>query len=347
MAYHVLIMAGGRGERLWPLSRKDRPKQLLSFDDDVTLLRRTYLRVRELAADENIHVITSAAIVEQVRADLPELPHVNVMAEPCGRNTAPCIAFAASRILARDKDAVMAVLPSDHLITAPTVFNDALRFAGDVLKAHPELLVTIGIKPSYPETGYGYIAPDEALTSADVFELRRVKAFHEKPDEERARGYLEKGYLWNAGMFVWRADSVLAAIAVHLPAMHALLAKTADLDLDAALNDFYAEVESVSIDFGLMEHAANVAVIPAEFGWNDIGSWDALGNILAADDGGNVARGPVRLEESHGNVVLASGKKIVLLGLDDLVVVEGDDAILICPRRRSQDVSRIAKTEAG
>jgi mannose-1-phosphate guanylyltransferase len=345
MALNIVIMAGGKGERLWPLSREGKPKQLLSFGSRQSLLRNTFERTATLTQPEHVYVVTNAEIADEVSAQLPELPKKNILAEPVGRNTAPCIAYAAAVISIDDPDAVMAIFPSDHIIGDPMQFAQTVEFAVDALENNPELLITLGMIPDHPETGYGYIAPGEILQRDNEFVLHKINTFHEKPEKERAQEYIEKKYLWNAGMFLWRVDAILQEFRDHLPVMYKDLmefrsALSKQQDDPAA---FYGKVEPVSIDYGVMEKTQHAAVIPAEFGWNDIGSWDALGNVLPRDDKANVTHGSVIIKESKRNVIWSTGKKIVAIGIEDLVVAEGDDAILICPRDKSQGLSTILK----
>lgn len=349
MAVHAVIMAGGRGERLWPLSTPDNPKQLHSFGTAESLLRSTFERTREIADSSRVYAVTNEQIAARVREHLPEIPGENVLAEPVGRNTAPCIAYAALTIARKDPDAVMAVFPADHWISDRQGFTAAISFGIEALRGHPRLLITLGMVPDRPETGYGYIAPGEVAARGASHRLHRVLTFREKPDLKTAKTYIEKGFLWNAGMFLWRVDTILDAFRVHLPGMHSLLSAMNERQeiRDEDVREFYDRVEAVSIDYGVMEKASGVGVIPAEFGWNDIGSWDALGRIVPGDARGNTLSGATLLEDAAGNVVWATQKKVVLLGLNDLVVVEGKDAILVCPRTRSQDVSRLARLASG
>jgi mannose-1-phosphate guanylyltransferase len=345
MALNIVIMAGGKGERLWPLSREGKPKQLLSFGSQQSLLRSTFERTAALTQPEHVYVVTNAEIADKVSEQLPELPKKNILAEPVGRNTAPCIAYAAAVISIDDPDAVMAIFPSDHIIGDPLQFTQAVSFGVGALKNNPELLITLGMIPDHPETGYGYIAPGEVLQRDNKCMLHKVNAFHEKPEKAQAQEYIEKKYLWNAGMFLWRVDTILREFKDHLPAMYKDL-----MEFLTALNSqqddptaFYGKVEPVSIDYGVMEKTRHAAVIPVEFGWNDVGSWDAIGNVLPCDDKANVTSGSVIIEESKRNVIWSTSKKIVAIGIEDLVVVEGDDAILICPRDKSQGLSTILK----
>jgi len=345
MAVHAVIMAGGKGERLWPISTLDTPKQLHSFGAGESLLASTWKRTARIVESERIYVVTNAQIAYKVKEHLPGIPAENILVEPVGRNTAPCIAYAALVISRKDPDAIMAVFPADHVVSDPERFTEAIGFGIRALQEHPDMLITLGMVPDHPETGYGYIAPGEIVASEGPHRLHRVLTFREKPDLKTAQGYIRMGYLWNAGMFLWRAESILDAFRVHLPGMYGCLHVMDDTPVirPEDILEFYNSVEAVSIDYGVMEKASNAGVIPAGFGWNDIGSWDALGKILPGDKDGNVTSGDILLERSSGNVVWATDKKVVLLDVRDLVVVEGKDTILVCPRKKSQDISRIAK----
>lgn len=345
MALQVVIMAGGKGERLWPVSSSQTPKQLIPFEGEKSLLRSAFERSLTLTSAENIHVVTSTALAGKVQGELPEMPPANVLAEPVGRNTAPCIAYAAAVIAKKDPRAVMAVFPSDHLIREPEKLKEAILFGAWALQSHPELLITLGIIPDRPETGYGYIAPEVVLLSQGALTLKRVKAFHEKPARIVAEQYLKSGYLWNAGMFLWRVDTILDMFSRHMGDLNEELVKLrAVLDVDAGCIDrFYEASPSISIDYGIMEKADRVAVIPVDFGWSDVGSWDAMGNLFETDDGGNTVRGSAELINAGNNVIWSMDKRIVLIGVNDLVVVEGPDSILVCPRALSQEVSVVAR----
>ncbi len=345
MAVHAVIMAGGKGERLWPVSTPDMPKQLHSFGTDRSLLRSTFERLEGITDAGRVYVVTNSGIAGKVGEHLPELPPENILVEPVGRNTAPCIAYAALQISKKDPDAVMAVFPADHLVEDDAGFRNAITFGIDALAGRPELLITLGMVPDHPETGYGYIAPGETLDQDGSLKLHRVLTFREKPDAKTAQEYIAKGFLWNAGMFIWRVDTILDAFRRHLPLMYGLLA---DMGVQGdvtrqEVEAFYKAVDPISIDYGVMEKASSVAVVPADFGWNDIGSWDALAKMLPRDSSGNVTKGDVLLEDSTNNVVWAGDKKVVLIGVEDLVVVEGENAILVCPRKQSQLVSLVSK----
>lgn len=349
MAVHAVIMAGGKGERLWPVSTPDMPKQLHSFGTGKSLLRSTFERLEGIANAHRVYVVTNSEIAGKVSEQLPELPPENILVEPVGRNTAPCIAYAALQISKKDPDAIMTVFPADHLVGDNAGFRDAIIFGIEALAGRPELLITLGMVPDHPETGYGYIAPGDTLDQDGPLKLHRVLTFREKPDAETAKEYIAKGFLWNAGMFIWRVDTILEAFKRYLPLMYGLLS---DMGAQGGVtkqevDDFYTAVEPISIDYGVMEKASSVGVVPADFGWNDIGSWDALAKMLPKDGAGNVTEGDVFLEASANNIVLAADKKIVLVGVEDLVVVEGENAILVCPRRQSQLVSKVSRKITG
>ena len=345
MALQVVIMAGGKGERLWPVSSAQTPKQLIPFEEGKSLLRAAFERSLILTAPDNIYVVTSTDLAGKVRDELPEMPAENVLAEPVGRNTAPCIGYAAVVIARKDPQAIMAVFPSDHLIREQDKLKDAILFGAGALKSHPDLLITLGVVPDRPETGYGYIAPEVVLLSQGGLTLKRVRAFHEKPARVLAEQYLKSGYLWNAGMFLWRVDTILDMFSRHMPDLsEELVQLKTSLDTDpACVGRFYQASPSISIDYGIMEKADRVAVIPVDFGWSDVGCWDAMGNLFATDESGNTVRGSAELINADNNVIWSMDKRIVLIGVNDLVVVEGPDSILVCPRALSQQVSAVAK----
>jgi mannose-1-phosphate guanylyltransferase len=337
-----VIMAGGTGTRFWPLSRASRPKQLLPLAGTTgSLLRETQRRIASLIPPEQTLVVTSEALAAQTRAELPELPPENVLAEPVGRNTAPCVGWAASVIARTAPDAVMMVLPADHHIADESAFTGVLTRAIDA--ARDGDMVTVGIKPTRPETGYGYVELGEELAPS-VFRARR---FVEKPDELRARQFLTAGrFLWNSGMFFFRADALLGAVRQHLPGLGDLLgqydeAATRGEEL-VLVRSTYASMPDVSIDHGVMEKAARVAVVPGDFGWSDVGSWTSAWELADHDEQNNALLGEVIAVDTRGSYVRGGkGKVIAVVGLDDIVVVDTEDALLVMPRSRSQDVRAV------
>lgn len=347
---YAVIMAGGSGTRFWPKSTKKLPKQFLSLFGEGTMIQNTAQRIEPIIPQERIMVVTNDSYVDIVKDQLPSVPEDNIVGEVVAKNTAPCIALAAEILYRKDPDAIMVVLPADHHIEEPEAFNTYLKTAID--KAKPgENLVTIGINPDRPETGYGYIHGDDAVEEKIAGHLvHPVKAFKEKPDAATAQKFLESGdYYWNSGMFIWSAKTILNEFEKHLPKMYGLVKESSEAlfskDHKSAVDAFYNSCESVSIDYGIMEHAENVFVVPGEFGWNDVGSWtaayelgkkDALGNVVNADH--------ATFSESSKNYISSkSGKMISIVGVDGIALVETDDAILVCNLDKAQNVKEIVE----
>lgn len=323
------------------------PKQFLGVFGGRTLYQRTFDRISELVTPENIFVVTNATQREMAVSQLPKLPEKNIIAEPFGRNTAPCIAAAASAVSAMTEDAVMVVLPADHLISQEENFisqlKDAIRLA-DRQKG----LVTIGIRPTHPETGFGYIHFDNSNVEKDVSDHGgyRVLAFKEKPDHDTAVKFLESGdYLWNSGMFVWRVDVILGELRKNLTHFSdfwsQLKSSYGKPGFAKALEEFYLRVESISVDYAVMEKATNVYTIPSNFLWSDVGSWDEVYRLSDRDADGNSFKGDVLHVRSKNNLVWADEKMYGLIDVEDLVVVETKDSVLICKRGKSQGVKEI------
>jgi len=343
MRFTAVIMAGGKGERFWPKSRQSRPKQFLSLTSDgETMIQKTVRRLEPLVSREDIYIITNADYVGLVQEQLPDLPEENVIAEPCPRNTAPCIGLAASVIQKKYHDAIMFVLPSDHLIHAEDIYLNTLKKAAQAAEEDSHL-ITIGITPTYPETGYGYIRYQRGSSRDGIY---TVQSFAEKPDLQTAKSYLKSGgYLWNSGMFIWKASSILTNIRNYMPELYQGLKPIADAygteDFDKILNEKFPDLPSESIDFGIMEKAENIYTIPGSFGWDDVGSWLALERINATDEDGNMFEGDIVSVASRHCTVCGNGRTVAILGLRDIVIVDTDDALLVCHKNSTQDIKKI------
>lgn len=344
MKITAVIMAGGRGERFWPRSRNNFPKQFLSLTGDgETMIQKTVNRLGSLVAAEDVFIVTNESYVSLVKEQLPNLPDENILLEPAARNTAPCIALAAEVIRKKYDDAIMMVLPSDHLIKFNQMFIDTLKIASEVAQKGTGL-VTIGITPTYPETGYGYIqfeADEKGIPG-----VYNVKRFVEKPNIELAKEYVNSGeYLWNSGMFVWKASSIDAKLRKYLPDMSEGMDKLYDAagtdDFTAILKDIFPKFRSESIDFGVMEKASEVYTIPGNFGWDDVGSWLALERVNKTNEYGNMIQGDVISINTKNTIVCGAKKLIATVGIEDLVVVDTDDALLICAKDSTQEVKKV------
>jgi mannose-1-phosphate guanylyltransferase len=336
---HPVILAGGSGTRFWPLSRRRRPKQLLPLASSRSLVEDTFARATRFGAPEDVLVVCGRAHGVAIRKLVPELPASNIVVEPAARNTAPAIGLAALLVAAKDPGGVLLVLPSDHAIVKGRAFASAVAAA--VAAARKGSLVSIGVAPTRPETGYGWLRVGEPIAAEP--RARRCLAFVEKPDRARAEAYLAAGdYLWNAGMFAFRADRLLAELRRHLPACAEVLDRLAPAVGTAgfarALARGFPQAPSISIDHGVMEKADDVAVVPADLGWSDLGSFASLPEVRRADRAGNVAEGDVVLVDARDNVVLGGRRTVALVGVTGLVVVDAGDALLVCPKDRAQDV---------
>ncbi|MFZ5862227.1 MAG: mannose-1-phosphate guanylyltransferase/mannose-6-phosphate isomerase [Nitrospirota bacterium] len=346
---YAVILAGGSGTRFWPLSRRLAPKQLLSLTSDRTMLQETVLRVVPTVAADRIWVVTGRDLADETNRQLRAVGmQATVLGEPVGRNTALAIAVTARRLAHRDPDAVMVVLPADHAIAKPEGFRACLD--GAIAVARAGYLVTMGIVPHRPETGYGYIKRGDALAvetggrtaPPTVF---RVERFVEKPDRATAERYVTDGsYAWNSGMFVWRAAAILEELSRHAPNVAAAgdrIAAAMAAGDNTAVRNLYEAAESVSIDYAVMERSTRVAVIPADFGWNDVGSWAALDDVATKDARGNVVSGRVVDVDSRNSILYAQDRVVAAIGLNDLVVVDTPDATLVCAKERAQDVRKV------
>jgi mannose-1-phosphate guanylyltransferase len=339
----AVIMAGGAGTRFWPASRQRRPKQLLPLGGaDEPLLGATVRRLAPLVTEDRVVVVTGEHLADATARAVPGVPRAQILCEPAPRNTAPCIAWANAFIQKLDADAIVAVLPSDHFIGDEPAFRATLERS--IASAANGRVTTIGIVPTRPETGYGYIELGEALADDSRTGARAVARFVEKPDRARAEQFVSgKKHLWNAGMFFFRAGDMKALVEQHLPE----LAKgVAAIDAGGSLRDIFPKLPSISIDHGVMEKAAGLAVVPGDFGWNDVGSWQSAWELGEHDASGNaVTPGSIAID-ARNNLALSLGEKkkvIALVGVGDLVVVDTDDAILVIPRERAQDVRLVVE----
>jgi mannose-1-phosphate guanylyltransferase len=334
----VVIMAGGSGTRFWPLSRSHRPKQLLRFAGGQSLLRATVERIAPMVPWSRILVVTVTEVADAVAAELPELPDTNLLVEPIGRDTAACVGWVAWRLAVEHPGALMAVLPSDHVIGDPAALRRTLAAGAAAAFAHGAL-VTLGVRPTRPETGFGYLELGGEMPAIAGQAVRRVVRFIEKPDRERAEAFAASGdHLWNAGMFVWTVAAIERAIRTHLPSLAAGLdaLRTAE-DGDAAR--LYAELPRVSIDFGVMEKAADVLALPVDFAWSDVGSWPGLAEVLGG--AGGVRIGDTLSLDSDGAVLVSDGPLVAAIGAPDLVVVATPDAVLVVPKSQAQRVREL------
>lgn len=339
----ALIMAGGRGERFWPKSRKNLPKQFLSLTGDGrTMIQLTVERILPLVDMQDIYIATNRSYKALVREQLPELPEENILCEPVAKNTAPCIGLGAVHIARKYEDAVMFVLPSDHLIKYNAMYLDTLRRASEVAEAGDNL-VTLGIMPDYPETGYGYIKFQPDARKGVAFEVER---FVEKPDLETAKQYLvTEQYLWNSGMFIWCVSTILRSIEKYLPDTYAGLRRIGDAigapDEKDVLEKEFSAFKSESIDYGIMEKADHIYTLPGSFGWDDVGSWNAVERIQPANEFGNVVHGNAVTVDTKRCIIQGGKKLIATVGLEDIIIVDTDDALLVCEKGDAGEIKKV------
>ncbi len=344
---YIVLMAGGVGSRFWPRSRKELPKQMLNLLGEQSMLQMTYERIKPLVEPEKILVITNSDLSALAKEQLPELPEENIISEPFGRNTAPCIGLAAAIIQSRTaRDEVMVTLPADHLIADDKKFRQTIR-AAEEFAGNNQCLVTLGVKPGYPETGYGYIQRGEETAMTGGLPVYKVKTFAEKPNMDTAKRFIKSGdFLWNSGMFIWSVDLILKEFNTHEPEMaegFKVIRKAAGADSMAdVIFDVYSKLRSISIDYAIMERAENVCIIEADFIWNDLGSWEAAYNIAEKDKQGNAVQAKFfQALDSENNYIFTPDKVVAMIGVEDLVVVETKDALLICKKEQSQKVKEV------
>lgn len=337
-------MAGGVGERFWPRSRKRSPKQLLEIATQKCLLEETIDRIQSSASKEYVRIVTNAEQSQLVLKKIPSLGMQNILIEPAGMNTAPCIALALAAIPEASDEDVMVVLPADHIIHDIEKFNQQIRACAEHVHKN-NCLLTIGIKPHFPSTGYGYIQRGNQSKN-DFYQVQR---FVEKPDHKKATQYVESGeYFWNSGIFVWKFGTICDEFKKFMPDLYEHVQKIrSEKNQDIKhkmIWDMYANTQKISIDYGIMEKSKCVEVLPAEFDWDDLGAWDAYERHAKKDADGNVIEGQIVLVDVHNSIVLGQKKLIAMVGVENLMVVESDDAILICPKNKAQDVKSIVQS---
>jgi len=345
----AVIMAGGVGARFWPRSREKSPKQLLEIIGRGTMIQNTVRRLEEIVDPRDVLIVTNRVQKQLITKQLPHFQEENILAEPMGRNTAPCIGLAALAIRRQDPRGVMVVSPADHLIQDVAEFKRVVQVAIETADTSDSLL-TIGIQPTHPETGYGYI--QTFLEDGDhnpyfAKGVYRVKTFAEKPNPQTAERFLASGdFLWNSGMFVWRVDVILRQIETLLPELYEELMKIDHAlgtpQQQAAIEMAYGLIRGISIDYGVMEKAKAVYVIPGAFGWSDIGSWDEVYRVSGKDDNGNSFNGKVIPKDTTGSYIFSPGKLVATIGVSDLIIINTDDALMVCKRGRSQEVKEVA-----
>jgi len=332
MVVKAVIMAGGKGERFWPLSREKFPKQLLSLTGKKSLLQETVERIKPLIPPRDILVVTRRPLARAIERQLPRVPRKNIISEPVGRNTAPCIGLAAKMI---KEDAIMVVLPADHIITPRGKFLDTLKKAVTLAKETGNL-ITIGIKPTYPATGYGYIEAGKR-EKRQVF---KVKRFVEKPDKKKAERFLKSGrFFWNSGMFVWKKSVILEAMRKYMPFLYQKLQMISSKNI----SKLYPGLPNVSIDYGIMEKANNCLVIPADFSWEDLGSWESLDGFLSRDRKKNAVMGRVLLMDTQNCTVVNKKGLLSAIGVSDLIIVSTEDVTLVFPKGKGQQVKKLVE----
>ncbi len=348
---YAVILAGGSGERFWPLSTKARPKQFISLFGGRPLLSLAVERLQGLIPPDRIFIITAERLVEDTASAACNVPRANIVGEPCKRDTAPAIAVACGLVQQRDPEGIVCILTADQLMSDVETFRltlaDSIKVAG-----REEVIVTMGIQPDYAATGFGYIEAGETLETRTVTLFNKAKRFVEKPDAYTAARYVESGsYYWNAGMFIWKTATMRNALVAHAPDLARLCDLVAEADtpeaLGAVLGQTYPSLRSISIDYAVMEHAQNIVMARGVFGWDDVGSWPSVAGHFSADLDGNVVIGSCEQMESQNNIVVSENRLTALIGVSGLVVVHSENATLICPKDRSEEVKKMLRRIAA
>ncbi len=342
---YSLIMAGGSGTRFWPRSKVKKPKQFLNILGEDSLIQETIHRFATFTNTENIYVVSNKSQAEVLEAQTPMLPKENLIYEPVGRNTLPCIGLAAMFAEKENPDGIMVVTPSDHLIQNNELFRDTV-LAGAKIAEEKDGIVTIGITPTYPATGFGYVQTSENITGSEAIKQFKVECFVEKPDAATASKYLEQGgFYWNSGLFIFKVSVFLESIEKFAPELYKDLRKIqAEIGLpsfDKTLDTIYRAVESISVDYGIMEHATNLYLVEGNFDWNDLGSWESVYQVNPKDENGNAGSGDAIFQDSKNSFIHTDNGLIALVGLDDVIVVQDGNTTLVCPRNKAEDVKKI------
>jgi mannose-1-phosphate guanylyltransferase len=352
---HAVIMAGGSGTRFWPASRQSKPKQLLKMGASRTMLQSTFDRLQGLVSSEHVLVLTNEQLSDAVLEQLPSLPQEHIIGEPCKRDTAPCIGVAASLVHAADPDGVMVVMPSDHVIEPRAEFHRSVKAGLSLIQERPELVVTFGIRPSYPAESFGYIQRGSAIPSAAGSSAFVVDCFREKPDRVTAEQYLAEGsFYWNSGIFMWKASTILKALQEFEPEMYAHIQNISKgigtSNFQRNFTEHFEKIKGKSIDFAVMERYRDIAVIEAPFAWDDVGSWQAIARLIKPDGHGNAVDGPYLPIDSSGMIVRTDNEHLVVtIGMHDTIVVHTPDATLVAPKSEEERVREVVKqlTELG
>ncbi|WP_373207921.1 mannose-1-phosphate guanylyltransferase [Clostridium paraputrificum] len=346
----ALIMAGGKGTRFWPLSTEEKPKQFLNLIGDKTMIQMTVDRILPIIPIERVFVCTGERYVDFVKEQLPNIPDRNIIVEPEGRNTAPCVALSAMIIKRYYKDSTMVVLASDHLIGKEEEFRNIILKSKEFLNDYTTAIVTLGMTPNRPETGYGYIEVGEKELDGNSIGVNRVNRFVEKPNKEKALEYLEKGnFLWNGGMFMWRVEGILSKVKEYMPSTYEALSgieEVEDYEIQRYVYENYKNTEATSIDYGILEKSDEIYVVPSDINWDDIGSWDAMERYIKKDASGNIIVGKSKVNNAINNLIVSAGKKIIVDGVDNIYILECQDSILIGKKNSISDL-RYLKESVG
>lgn len=343
---YAVIMAGGAGTRFWPASTRQQPKQLLDLASDQTMIQETVARLGDLAPPQRVMVVTNERLVDPIASQLPDLPREQIVGEPCKRDTAPCIGLAAELALAQDENATLAVMPADHVIEPTEVYQQAMKQAVELVEEDPTRLVTFGIKPEFPAESYGYIERGEDIeaTGSPVY---RVAHFREKPTRDVAQQYIDQGnFYWNAGIFVWKARTILSALQEYEPEMHAHIrnigAAIGEASYDEVLTREFTAIKGTSIDFAVMERHPNVVVLEAPFQWDDVGAWSSLSRLRGTDENGNTLVGKVISHDTKTSIVRSSADHLIAtFGVSDLIIVHTPNATLVADRNNEESIKQL------